>query len=501
MTEYLLGIDSGDTMTNAALFTLDGTEIASEARATEMLFPQPGFTERDATAMWIATCDAIHSVLAKTNTSGDAVIGVCATGYGSGLYCVDADGNPTRNGIVSTDSRAARTVGDWESKGLISDAQDVVLQAVWQAQSLTLLKWLQENEPETVARTARILECKDFTKLRLTGTVNTDYSDAAIGGLIDLRTNSFATAMMENLGLSDWIPKLPPLVASTDVAGHVTQEAAHQTGLKAGTPVVSGAVDIVASTLASGVTRSDQLSIVAGTWSINSMPRAEPQTDPIPFVQMPYPIDGMFLACEASATSASNLEWMCQKILGADAEKEKQDDKSIYDVCNEMVADRRERPSDITFFPYLYGGPNNARSSFIGMTASDEKADLVHAVYEGIVFAHKAHVDALMAAGSSQAPTVVRLAGGAAKSSVWAQMFADVLNLPVEIAEGSELGALGACILGAVGIGAFPDIPTAVEKMVKVGRRFEPEAALHSKYMNRYARFEKLSAALNDQWA
>lgn len=500
MANFLLGVDSGGTMTKAVLVTPEGVEVAVETRPTEMLFPGKGFTERDPTAMWIATCDAIHSVMMKANITGVDVAGVCATGYGSGLYCVDENGTPTRNGVVSTDTRAGDIVADWDERGLLDEARNTLLQAVWPAQSLTLLGWISKHEPEVARRTRYIIECKDFTKLRLTGSVSTDYTDAAIGGLLDMRSGEYARKLMDRLGLGAWIEKLPPLIDSDQIAGEVTHEAARQTGLQVGTPVICGAIDIVASTLASGVTDARQASIVAGTWSINNLVHKKPQTAPLPFLQMPYPIDNQYLACEATATSASNLEWMCQRLLEADKDRAKKEGKSIYDLCNAMVANRRDKPSQITFFPYLYGGPNNARASFIGASASDEKADLVYAVYEGIVFAHKAHVCDLLRADTAIKPDVVRLAGGAARSDVWAQMFADALGMPVEIADGQEMGAHGACIMASVGIGAHKSIADAVSGMVRVAKRFEPNLQRQSMYEERYRRFTALADALSAHW-
>ena len=160
-----------------------------------------------------------------------------------------------------------------------------------------------------------------------------------------------------------------------------------------------------------------------------------------------------------------------------------------------MVASRVEAPSELMFLPYLYGGPDGAPGGFVGMQARHERADLVHAVYEGIVFAHKRHVDRLVGAGDTP-PECVRLAGGGARSEVWAQMFADTLGVPVEIAGGSEFGAFGASLCAAVGIGHHADCARAVEAMVKVAKRFEPNASRTDRQAERFERFERIGAAL-----
>lgn len=504
MSSYLLGVDSGGTMTKAALFTTDGREVAAEYRPVAMSFPGAGFTERDPLAMWTATCESIGSVIHSAGIDPGDILAVCATGYGSGLYCIDSVGEPTCPGVVSTDSRAGDVILDWRARGLDTLARQTLAQDFWPAQSLTLLGWLQRHRPEIMQRTSTILECKDYIRFRLCGERSTDVTDAAVGGLLDMQTGGYATSLMSALELDGWIDKLPSLSTPEARAGEVTAVASKATGLAVGTPVMCGAVDIVCSAIASGVVDASQLSVVAGTWSINNaLRKAQPQTAPVPFLQMPYLTPDTFLACEASATSASNLEWCCNHVFDAERLLGAAEGESIYDRCGQMVASRHEAPSDLMFLPYLYGGPNNEPAGFIGMQARHERADLVYAVYEGIVFAHKRHVDQLLAAGQAADQAAVdrpveslRLAGGAARSDIWAQLFADVLGLTVEVADSTEFGALGACICASVGVGCHADYHEAVSRMVRVDKRFTPNAALQERSAERYARFCRTGTAL-----
>lgn len=501
MPDFLLGIDSGGTMTKAALFTLEGKEVAAEYSAVPMLFPDAGFTERDPHAMWRSTCHAIRTVITTAGITGNDLHAVCATGFGSGLFCIDAQGEPTCNGIVSTDSRAMALVQSWREQGLELPVRASLAQNLWPAQSLTLLGWLQRHRPDVAANTATVLECKDYTKFRLTGQRSTDVTDAAVGGWLDMASGSYAESVFSTLGLESWLPALPQLMTSEAIAGEVSDEAAQATGLAAGTPVINGAVDIVCSTIATGVIDATQIAVIAGTWSINNALRqGAPQTDPVPFLQMPYLTKDTYLACEASATSASNLEWCCNQIFEAERMKAEAEGVSVYDRCGQMVATRRDTPPELAFLPYLFGGPAGAPAGFIGMQARHDRADLVYAVYEGIAYAHKRHVNELLAAGETS-PDVLRLAGGAARSTVWAQLFADVFGLPVEVADGSEFGALGACMVAAVGNGLYADYPSAVAGMSRVARRFEPDPAHTQMHAERFARFERLSTVLGNAWS
>ncbi|MFK7856568.1 MAG: FGGY-family carbohydrate kinase [Granulosicoccus sp.] len=501
MSRYLLGIDSGGTMTKAALFTLDGHEIAAQFSPVTMLFPEPGFTERDPVGMWNATCEAIKSIIATTGIDNTEIAAVSATGYGSGLFCVDAQGNPTCNAIVSTDSRAVDIMEEWHAAGYAEKAEPILTQRFWPAQSLVLLGWFQKHRPDIMANTATIFECKDYTKMRLTGQRTTDVTDAALGGLLNMYDQRYATDLMIELGLEQWIDKLPTLAQPEDIAGEVTEEAAQQTGLRKGTPVATGAIDIICSNIASGVVDPSQLSIVAGTWSINNAVRAnQPQTSLMPMAQMPYLIPNTYLATEASATSASNLEWCCNNVFDAEKTAATATGESIYDRCGRMVQSRRDNPSDVMFMPYLFGSEGNKPAGFIGLEARHERADLVYAVYESIVYSHKMHIDLLKSA-SDTSPQSIRLSGGAARSDEWAQLFSDVLGLPVEVASGTEFGAFGASICAAVGIGTYADYSDAVTNMVRVSKRFEPDPKHAERHAARYDKFLRVGAALADSWS
>jgi len=123
---------------------------------------------------------------------------------------------------------------------------------------------------------------------------------------------------------------------------------------------------------------------------------------------------------------------------------------------------------------------------------------MLRAVYEGVVFSHKTHVDRLL--GFRERPTAARIAGGAAKSEVWVQMFADVLQLPIEITESEELGALGAAICAGICVGMFASYEEAVSRMVRISRTVRPNQSLASLYQAKYARYQCCIDALSAAW-
>ncbi|MBE7211059.1 MAG: carbohydrate kinase, partial [Gluconacetobacter diazotrophicus] len=405
MRGRFIGIDAGGTMTKAALFDETGTELACARKPNTMLFPAPGHTERDPDRMWQAACAAIRAVLDESGTDPADVLAVATTGYGSGLYLVDDELRPVRPGIVSTDSRAAALVAGWEADGTATACAPLVQQRFWAGQAAPLLAWLAREEPEVIARTRSVLWCKDFLRARLCGEISTDPTDAGIAGLIDVTTGQYATDLFAPIGMGAWADKLPPIGPSSEVCGTVTPEAARLCGLRAGTPVVRGVVDVAAASLASGMADPSTLTVVAGTFSINQTLHATPRTSTWPFLQCAYPVGNSFLATEGAPTSAGNLEWFCRVMLDAEAERAAARGKTIYEVCEHLVGDALSRRSDILFFPFLFGGgPRNAPAGIVGLTASGSLSDVVGAIYEGIAFAHRLDIDRLLSGPDAAAP-------------------------------------------------------------------------------------------------
>lgn len=496
MTGYYLGIDAGGTMTKVALIDTEGHEHGAEFTPNIMHLPHPGWTERDAEAMWQATCGCIRTLLTRMAIAPAQILAVTPTGYGGGGYFVDAGGKPTRNAIVSTDTRIAPLLAQWNREGTGAKIRAVIGQQNWGGQTLGLMAWIDRNEPEVAARTRHVLGCKDFLRLRLCGDISTDPTDAGCAGLLNPATGHYAPEALALAGIAHWQDKLPPLGPGTEIVGGISAEAAAQTGLARNTPVVRGVYDVVGCALATGVTATDQLAAVAGTFAIHSTLHAAPCLDPLPTIQTPYPVEGMTIATMATPTSASNLEWLRRTMLGHQIAEAERQGRSLYDLANEMIAATMGGPNDILFAPFIFGGPEGAPAGMVGLRADHGMADILRAVYEGVVFSHRSDMDYLLGGPQSASVRSLRLAGGAAKSELWSQMFADGLRLPVEMAEGDELGIKGAALCAAVALGHAPDMAGAVARMVRVARRKDPDAARSAELDAKFARYRQFVAAL-----
>ena len=500
MGQYLLGTDNGSTVSKAALFTLDGREVAVASEKTEMLTPQAGHTERDMEKMWQATAKSIRQVLAESKVAPRDIAAIACTGHGNGLYLVDKRGRPVRNAICSTDSRAREYIDHWLEQGVDKAIRPKTMQSLWPAQPNALLAWLRDHEPEVMRRAGWVLMAKDYVRFRLTGQIHAELTDMSGTSLMSVRDGDYAMEVLEAFGLADMRELLPPLKRSEEICGHITAQAAAETGLAEGTPVAGGMFDIDACGLACGIVNESQLCMVAGTWGNNQYISKTPVVDEDVFMTSCYAIPGYYLMLEGSATSASNLEWFVTQFFEAERDSAKQRGKSIYDVCNDLVGATKPQDANIVFLPFLFGSnaDPDAKSSFIGLAGWHSRGHVLRAIYEGVVFSHMAHVDRLMK--FRELPAMIRLTGGAARSEVWVEIFADCFQIPVELPTGTELGALGAAIAASVAAGCYTGYSEAVEAMVRFSRVQPPDPARKDVYAAKYERYQKVLAVLGPIW-
>jgi L-xylulokinase len=500
MPTYLLGIDNGGTIAKAALFTLDGREVAVASRKTEMITPQPGHTERDMDSLWQATAGAIRAVIEQSRIAPGEIAAVATAGHGNGLYLVDQDGRPVRNGIISTDSRAKDYVARWYRDGVDRQVLPHTMQSLWPAQPNAILAWLRDHEPETIRRAGWVLMVKDYIRFRLCGAICTELTDMSATSLMSVRDRDYHPEVLEAFGLAEMRRLLPPIKRPEEICGRVTAQAAAETGLKEGTPVAGGLFDAAACVLASGVIDEAPMCVIAGTWSVNQYVSKTPVVSEEVFMTSLYCTPGYHMILEASATSASNLEWFVTQFFQAERETAEKTGRSVYQLCNDLVAQSRPEGAKIVFLPFLFGSnvDADAKACFVGLNGWHSRGDVLRAIYEGVAFGHKAHVDRLL---RFRGPAkTIRLAGGAAHSGVWAQIFADTFQLPVEITAGTELGALGAAMTAGIAAGCFADYREAVQAMVKIAQVFPPNPTLADLYKEKYHRYQAVLEALKPVW-
>jgi L-xylulokinase len=341
---------------------------------------------------------------------------------------------------------------------------------------------------------------KDYIKYRLTGEITGDYTDMSGANLMDVRNKTYTDELMALYNLSEVYEALPRLAYSSEIAGRVSPRAADETGLVVGTPVVGGLFDVDASAIGSGVINANQACLVMGSWSINEVITKDPIVDPAIFMTTIFADVDFFITIEGSATSATNLEWFVKQCCGDERAEANRRGVSVYDICNEEVASLPPGSTNLIFHPFLYGSnvQPSARAGFYGLAGWHTRAHLLRALYEGVVFGHLSHVEKLRAAGGQI--NAARLAGGGSRSKVWSQMFADTIQVPMEITDGNELGARGAALAAGIGAGIYRDYAEAVQEAVKVVRVHEPDPANTPFYLARYAEYQRLVDVMREPW-
>lgn len=497
MKKYVIGLDNGGTVTKAALFDLEGNEYCIASRKTPVFTPKPGYTERDMEYLWECNCACIREVVEKTGLCPGEVIGLAVCGHGKGLYLWGRDDKPAYQGIVSTDNRAWKYPKQWKENGVYEKWKPLLCQDIMACQQLSLLAWIKENEPEVYGNIQWVFSVKDYIRFRMTGEAYSEITDISGSGLMDVKNCTFDQKMLESFGIGEIYERIPPLRYSYDICGKLSKEAAAQTGLLEGTIVAGGMFDIDACAIAAGIISEEELCTIAGTWSINEYISTTPVLDGSIAMNSYYAIPGYYLIEECSATSAGNLDWFLQNILEHEPVP---DGKTIYDAVNEQVEELKPEESEVYFLPFLYASNAHplGKGSFVGLTLYHKKAHMLRAIYEGIVFSHKTHIDKLLL--SRKRPEAIRIAGGAVNSRVWVQMFADILEIPMETVQGKELGALGCAMAAAIAAGVYRDYQEASEHMVHKGERFEPNPEQSKIYREKYKTYCAVRDALDQVW-
>lgn len=500
MDTYYIGIDNGGTSCKAVLFDSKGNEVCHASRLLPLSTPKPGFTERNMEELWDMNVACLREVVESSGIDPKAIHALACSGHGKGLYLIDEAGNPVRDGIVSTDTRARMYPEKWNADGTSEEIFKTNYQSILACQPVSLLRWIQEEEPENFQKIRWIFEVKDFIRYKLTGEIFAEITDYSGSNLLDLSKRAFSFELLKRFGLEDVFDCLPPLKKSTDICGYITKEVSELTLLPEGTPVAGGMFDIDACSIAMNIVDSDYLCVIAGTWSINEYISKNPVLNHSVMMNSCYCIDDYFLIEESSPTSAGNLEWYIRMFMQKEKAECKEKGTSIYKYCDDLVLSVQPEDQDIVFLPYIYGSNYNpsAKACFIGLDSHHTQAHIIRSVFEGIVFCHMVHLEKLLAC--KQDFKAIRLAGGAANSLVWTQMFADITGLPVEIVEVPELGALGVAMASAVACGDYATIQDASAAMSKIGKKVIPSPN-RAKYLEKFKKYKALSESLDAYWA
>lgn len=483
---HLLGIDLGTSSVKAAMIDSNTLRvIASAGQEYPVQQPQPGYAEQNPEDWWQATVSTVRSVLREVDPS--AVRGIGLSGQMHGLVMIGPDQIPIHPAIIWADTRSAAQVA------ALKDEQ-AALQTTLPGQpaagfmAATAL-WLHDNHPSLLDNTQVCLLPKDYLRLKLTGTVGTDPSDAAATWLFDSTAGEWSMEIVERCGLRR--DQMPGVYPSHTVAGSLTAEAAQALGLPQNIPVVMGSADLPAQALGYGIIAPGRVLVTVGTGGQAFTPLNSPQPDPdLRYYVFNHNLPDTWYAQAAILSAGLSLRWL-RDLLGMAG------DPDAYRKLSALASEIPPGAEGLLFLPYLAGERTphmdaNASGLFFGLRLNHGAGHLARAVMEGVGFALKDCL-ALVAPGATE----ILLSGGAAKSAVWRQTLADIWQVPVRLAdEDAPHACTGAAILAGVGAGKYKRIQDAVNLLPESETMIMPQDSNAELYAERYALYRHLYPTL-----
>jgi len=500
-TPYLLGIDVGTTVSKSVVFDLDGHEIAVARCPTAVQHPIPASSEVDMEALWNAVRSTIQELIFKQGIQPDAIQAIGVSSTVAGVWLLDRQGRPFRNAILWNDGRAASILASWESQGVMQAIFDISGNAIFPGMTLPSVRWLADNEPDTLKNASTLICGKDWVRNNLTGDIHSDVSDLSQMPC-DIRTRYYSDELFRLCGIQDYIHLFPPVVKSHDVVGSVTRKAAEETGLKEGTPVVAGLGDVQASMLGAGATRAGDACSIVGTSSLNNVMLDYPTFEPsgIGFTFMMG--ENLWLRSLTNTSGTINLEWFLNNFCAEERTIAEKRGISVYQVLEEEAAEIPIGSGGVIYHPYLnttgVAAPFRnaaARAQFFGIEIDHDRRHLLRAVYEGLALAMRELYDLIPV----ETPEVI-VTGGGARSPFWCQMFADCTGRRMLIPEGTEFGGKGVAILGGIGIGIYKDFDEARQRTFRIARSHEPDPEKTRKYETVFHLYREIYLSMQEHW-
>ncbi len=490
MKRLLLGIDVSTTGAKALLIDEKGAVVQTATTALTVQTPKPLWSEQDPHEWWAGTAKSIKSALQQGGGNAADVAAIGLTGQMHGLVLLDDKRNVLRPAILWNDQRTGKQCDDIRKR---MGGREPLLQATGN-DALTgftapKILWVREHERDVYAKARLVLLPKDYVRLRLTGEAAMDKADGSGTLLFDLKSRTWSKQVLDALKIpKDW---LPPTFEGPEVTGKVTKQAAAETGLKEGTPVIAGGGDQAAGAVGAGAVKPGVVALTLGTSGVifvtTDRPLVEPQGRLHAFC---HAVPGKWHFMGVTLAAAGSLQWY-------------RDTLAKDESFDSLVAEAEQAPAGsdgLLFLPYLSGERTPypdplARGSFVGLTVRHRRAHLTRAVLEGVAFSMRDCMSLLEKAGVSGV-SQVRVAGGGAKGALWRKICASVLGAELVTVNSTEGGAYGAALLAGVGSGAWPNVEAACDATIAITGRDASDQAWRKTYDALYPRYQELYPAL-----
>ena len=475
-----IGIDLGTSAVKALLMDNTGSIKRIVSREYPLYMNDEGWSDQDPDDWWAASADCIKELISGFNASD--IQSISFSGQMHGLVLLDENDQVIRRAILWNDQRTFAECDYLNNEigrdKLIDHTANVALTGFTAPKIL----WVKKNEPDNFKRIAKIMLPKDYIAYKLSGVFATDYSDASGMLLLDVKNRKWDPFMLDLLGINE--DKLAKLYQSYESVGTVSERASQETGLPCSVKVVIGGGDQAVGAVGSGAVVNNMCSVSLGTSGVVFVSSDSFKAD--------YEKSALHSFCHATGkyhmmgvtlAAAGSNKWWVEDIL-----KE-------TDYASEQTGIGELGNNRVFFLPYLNGertpkNDPNARGAFVGMSMTTKRSDMTQAVLEGVTFSLRDILEIVRNLGINA--DTARIIGGGAKSPLWRQMTADILNVRVETINSSEGPALGAAILAAVGAGAFPSVEEACKSLIKVTNVYTPNKEAVERYNTRYKVYVQL---------
>jgi xylulokinase len=484
LATYLLGIDLGAGSLKATVIDAAGRVAGQAGHPITTNVPHPGWSEQDPEEWFAALREAVPAALAAAGLAPSAIAGIAISAGAHIPVLTDAAGAVLRPAIMWNDQRSAAEAAELHERAgeMIVKTSLNRVNPTW---TLAMLAWLRRHEPEMIARTCRLYLAKDFLRARLTGTWETDFSDAIGALLADNATKSWSPEICALIGWD--MTTLPPIRKPTDIVGAVTPEAAALTGLAAGTPVVCSSNDTTVEFFGVGATTPGIGAVKLATAGVLYLATDGPSVHP-PISCYPHIIEGMYYTATGTNSCASAHRWLRDTMFQAGG----------FAEMDALAAIIPAGAGGLLFHPYLQGErapywDPKLRADFIGLTIAHTRAHFARALYEGIAFSIRDILAAAQALGQSYG--AIRLMGGGARSPTWRQIIADVTGLTVDVMENTD-ASFGAALIAGIGTGVFTSPQDAIASCVRPLSQHPPNPQNHELYLELFKIYKAAQSVL-----
>lgn len=485
MKKYLLGIDVGTTGTKTMLFMQDGSCIAHAYQGYPTQTPHVGWSEQNPLDWWQAVVDTVRKVCDGSQN----VVAISLSVQGGTTVPVDDKYQPVRPAMVWNDSRC-ETQKQQFAEAFGADA--MYRKTGWHlfgGMNAMQIRWMKDNEPENFQKTAMFLSVPDYIAYKMTGIAALDPSNIGINQLGNIVEKRYDPQILQFAGIPE--EKLPRIIPSGTVIGHLTADAAKELGLCESCVLVAGAHDQYAVALGAGAVNDGDILIGSGTCWVVTCIRNDPDFDS-GLSQSVSAVPGKWGSLRSLSSGGVCLDWIRQKVLSSENEL------LSYEEINEETAKHKAAEEGLFFYPFSGMSSDTkelTKATFTGLDLSHNKFHLIRAVMEGVVFQIVWMMEAFHAKPTEDG---LILSGGASKSKLWTQLLADISGYPIRIPELPDLACVGAAILAGMGAGLYESAAQGCKAFAVNARTVYPDSATAQKYRQLLSTYKRKAKALED---